>query len=68
MKVMVTMKVDARFICEVDVPDSNPESIKAAAEYLFQEADCGVLSDIDGEVISWEDESENLHDINVIGG
>ena len=67
MKAYVTMKIEGRFICEVDVPDgASIDDIRNAANNLFAEADFGELADIDGEAVTWTDENDKMHDFNII--
>lgn len=50
MKIWSTMKIEGRFTAEIDVPDTNPETIKKAMATAYAEADFGELSDIDGSI------------------
>ena len=52
MKIWSTMKIEGRFTAEIDVPDTNPETIKKAMATAYAEADFGELSDIDGSVVA----------------
>ena len=69
MKAWVTMRVEGRFSCEVDVPEgASAEDIRKKADALFGEADFGELADIDGEAVTWTDENDRMHDFNIISG
>lgn len=57
-KYYVTIKIDARYIAEVDANSIEEAKIKANQE--FSDADFGKASDIDGECIIIEDEDEEL--------
>ena len=63
MKIWATMRIEGRFTCEVDVPNTDIETIKAAMATEYQNADFGELSDVDGNVVSYTDENDNLHDL-----
>lgn len=41
MKIWSTMKIEGRFTAEIDVPDTNPETIKKAMATAYAEADFG---------------------------
>lgn len=63
MKIWSTMKIEGRFTAEIDVPDTNPETIKKAMDTAYAEADFGELSDIDGSVVSDTDATDTIHDL-----
>ncbi len=63
MKIWSTMKIEGRFTAEIDVPDTNPETIKKAMDTAYAEADFGELSDIDGSVVSYTDATDTIHDL-----
>lgn len=63
MKIWSTMKIEGRFPAEIDVPDTNPETIKKAMATAYAEADFGELSDIDGSVVSYTDATDTIHDL-----
>lgn len=63
MKIWSTMKIEGRFTAEIDVPDTNPETIKQAMSTAYAEADFGELSDIDGSVVSYTDANDTIHDL-----
>lgn len=63
MKIWSTMKIEGRFTAEIDVPDTNPETIKKAMDTAYAEADFGELSDIDGSVVSYTDANDTIHDL-----
>ena len=63
MKIWSTMKIEGRFTAEIDVPDTNPETIKNAMATAYAEADFGELSDIDGSVVSYTDATDTIHDL-----
>ena len=58
MKYFVKMRVDARFIAEVDT--DSIEEAKEKAEKAFSDADFGEASDIDGKVVAIEDNDGNF--------
>lgn len=57
MKYYVKYKVESRAIFEVEA--NNIEEIKKKAEEEFYDADFGVSEDIEGTIISIEDENGN---------
>lgn len=63
MKIWSTMKIEGRFTAEIDIPDTNPETIKKAMATAYAEADFGELSDIDGSVVSYTDATDTIHDL-----
>lgn len=63
MKIWSTMKIESRFTAEIDVTDTNPETIKKAMATAYAEADFGELSDIDGSVVSYTDATDTIHDL-----
>ena len=63
MKIWSTMKIKGRFTAEIDVPDTNPETIKKTMATAYAEADFGELSDIDGSVVSYTDATDTIHDL-----
>lgn len=63
MKIWSTMKIKGRFTAEIDVTDTNPETIKKAMATAYAEADFGELSDIDGSVVSYTDATDTIHDL-----
>lgn len=63
MKIWSTMKIEGRFTAEIDVPDTNPETIKKAMDTAYAEADFGELSDIDGSVVNYTDANDTIHDL-----
>lgn len=63
MEIWSTMKIEGRFTAEIDVPDTNPETIKKAMAKAYAEADFGELSDIDGSVVSYTDATDTIHDL-----
>lgn len=67
MKLYVSMAVDGRYTCEVDVPeDATREDIRAAADRMFSEADFGELNEIDGKAVSWTNEADEMHYFDII--
>lgn len=67
MKAIVTMRIEGRFICEVEVPDdASREDIRAAADAKFGDADFGALEDIEGKAVTWTDEDDLMHDFDII--
>lgn len=67
MKAYVTMAVDGRYMCEVEVPEgATREDIREAAEHMFSEADFGELSEIDAKAVSWTDASDAMHYFDII--
>lgn len=63
MKIWSTMKIEGPFTAEIDVTDTNPETIKKAMATAYAEADFGELSDIDGSVVSYTDATDTIHDL-----
>lgn len=63
MKIWSTMKIEGRFTAEIDVPDTNPETIKKTMATAYAKADFGELSDIDGSVVSYTDATDTIHDL-----
>lgn len=57
MKYYVTMKIEARFVAEVEA--ESQEDARVAAIEQWQDADFGVSEDITGECIIVEDENGN---------
>lgn len=57
-KYYVTMKIDARYIVEVEA--NSLKEAKEKANYEFEGADFGVAEDIDAETIIVEDEEGNF--------
>lgn len=67
MKVYVTMVVDGRYTCEVEVPENaTREDIRAAADRMFSEADFGDLIEIDGKAVSWSNDADEMHYFDII--
>lgn len=57
MKYYVTMKIEARFVAEVEA--ESQEDARVAAIEQWQDADFGVAEDITGECIIVEDKNGN---------
>jgi len=57
MKYYVNYCINARYVAEVDAEDVEDAKRKAYGEYI--DADFGMAADIDGEIISIEDENGN---------
>ena len=57
-KLYVTMKVEGRFIVEVDTNDV--QKAKELASEIYSDANFGELSDIDAETINVQDENGNF--------
>ena len=55
IKFYVTFKVDARFTAEVEADDL--ETARKIAEKQFSETDFGEAEDIDGDIVTIEDEA-----------
>lgn len=58
MKYYVTIKVDAKFVAEVNA--DNPSEARTKAGIAFSEADFGVATDIDGKAIMVESEDGDI--------
>lgn len=54
MKATVCMKITGEFICEVEVDDLAPETIREAADRAFGSANFGQLFDIEGKSVNAE--------------
>lgn len=63
MKIFVTMRIDGRYTCEVDVPNTNIETIRNAAESAFCDADFGELHEIEERLVSYTDKDDIMHDL-----
>lgn len=53
----VTMRIDARLVSKVEA--QNIDEAMRKAEIAYYDADCGELSDVDGEIVIVEDQDGN---------
>lgn len=54
MEATVCMKITGEFICEVEVDDLAPETIREAADRAFESANFGQLFGIEGKSVNAE--------------
>ena len=63
MKATVCMRITVEFICEVEVDNLAPETIREAADRAFESANFGQLFDIEGKSINAETKDGQFIDL-----